>query len=182
MKEHIIKEHPIEFDHGRKEEEMESSRTTPLSRKRGRPRGPGKKKMRENNLGQELQWAGAGSSQHEGGASQADVSNKRWFCLHGNDRLYCVLRSVGSRRIIGVGGEDLDSWALELLLRNLQRHEDSWPFVRWRAFVIDLFDLVQNSNCLFAGSHICFIIQFGNINFLAPSGLSALLVHLTTAP
>ena len=142
-----MKEHQIEFDHGREEEEMETSRTTPLTRKRGRPRGSfKKKKMRENNLGQELQRAGAGRSQHEGGASQADVSNKRWFCLHGNDRLYCVLRSVGSRRIIGVGGEDLDSWALEQLLRNLQRHEDSWPFVRWRAFVIDLFDLVQNSN------------------------------------
>ena len=146
MKEHLVKEHQIEFDHRRKEE-METSRTTPLTRKRGRPRGPGKKKeMRENNLGQELQRAGAGRSQHEGGASQADVSNKRWFCLHGNDRLYCVLRSVGSRRIIGVGGEDLDSWALEQLLRNLQRHEDSWPFVRWRALEIDLFDLVQNSN------------------------------------
>ena len=88
MKEHLVKEHPIEFDHGREEEEgMESSRTTPLSRKRGRPRGSfKKKKMRENNLGQELQRAGAGRSQHEGGASQADVSNKRWFCLHGNDR------------------------------------------------------------------------------------------------
>ena len=78
MKEHLVKEHQSEFDHGREEEEMETSRTTPLSRKRGRPRGSfKKKKMRENNLGQELQRAGAGRSQHEGGASQADVSNKR---------------------------------------------------------------------------------------------------------
>ena len=143
-----MKEHQIELDHGcEEEEEMETSRTTPLSRKRGRPRGSfKKKKMRENNLGQELQRAGAGRSLHEGGASQADVSNKRWFCLHGNGRLYCVLRSVGSRRMIGVGGEDLDSWALEQLLRNLQKHEDSWPFVRWRALEKDLFNLVQNSN------------------------------------
>ena len=48
--------------------------------------------------------------------------------------------------MIGVGGEDLDSWALEQLLRNLQKHEDSWPFVRWRALEKDLFNLVQNSN------------------------------------
>ena len=58
MKEHLIKEHQVEVDHGHEEveEEMKTTRTTPLPRKRGRPRGSFKKrKMRGNNLGQELQ-------------------------------------------------------------------------------------------------------------------------------
>ena len=42
---------------------------------------------------------------------------------------YSLLRSVSKRRN---SGEDLDTMALEQLLRNLQRHEDSWPFVRWK--------------------------------------------------
>ena len=40
---------------------------------------------------------------------------------------FSLLRSLSKTKGIG---EDLDTGALERILRNLQRHEDSWPFVR----------------------------------------------------
>ena len=56
MSEHLTKQHQIEVEHGEGEEEVRS--TNPLPRKRGRPRGPGrksKKPRRENSGGQDLQ-------------------------------------------------------------------------------------------------------------------------------
>ena len=57
LTEHLTKQHQIEVGHGG-EEEVEVGSTNALPRKRGRPRGPGrkgKKLMMENREGQDLQ-------------------------------------------------------------------------------------------------------------------------------
>ena len=164
MSEHLTKQHQIEVEHGEGEEEEEMRSTNHLPRKSGRPRGPGrkgKKLMKENSQGQEVQientkqlysaensqgqdlqregtkqqdsLKGNGSNQSEGTSSLEQLSKrKRSYSYCGMRKALCflLLRSIGARRSIGAGGEDLDTVTLEQLLRNLQRHEDSWPFIR----------------------------------------------------
>ena len=58
LSEHLIKQHQIEVEHEGEEEGEEVRGTYPLPRKRGRPRGPGrksKKPRRENSGGKDLQ-------------------------------------------------------------------------------------------------------------------------------
>jgi len=138
LSEHLAKQHHIAVEHGVEEKEEELRSSNPLPRKRGRPRGPGRKKnkltreniegqdlqlqmenmkqpdFRENSQGQDLQCNG--SSQTEGTSSLVQLPTRK--------------RSISARRSIGAGGEELDTVTLEHLLRNLQRHEDSWSFVR----------------------------------------------------
>jgi len=147
MSEHLTKQHQIEVEHGEGEEEEEMRSTNHLPRKSGRPRGPGrkgKKLMKENSQGQEMQIENTKqlySAENSQGQDLQREGTKQQDSLKGNgsnqsegtsslEQLSKRKRSIGARRSIGAGGEDLDTVTLEQLLRNLQRHEDSWPFIR----------------------------------------------------
>ena len=100
----------------------------------------------ENDKGQDLQREGTKqqdsllgneSNQSEGPSGSAQLPTRKRLYLWWNIRKalhFLLFRSIGARRSFVAGGEVLDTVALEQLLRNLQRHEDSWPFVRWSFF------------------------------------------------
>jgi len=141
-KEHLVKEHPMEVEV--MDDEVRS--TMPLPRKRG-PRGPGRrgrKSRRENSQGQDLQDSQLGMESNregEGVAGQGqdlqveeneDPDSGQRHCIKLESKACRAQLSRGKRPVSKRRGteEDLDTGTLEQLLRNLQRHEDSWPFVR----------------------------------------------------
>ena len=91
----------------------------------------------DNQQQQQESLLGKGSClQVESVAGRARLATRKRFLklaidgIRTKKALFLLFRPVCTTRSIETG-EDLDTVTLEQLLRNLQKHEDSWPFVRW---------------------------------------------------